>query len=163
MPGTPFAEEAQLSPSSAVPPRRKSKNRATGSYPLTCYISNSTTRLVLGLQRLWPTPSCLRLGGSPVVLPTDVPPRREDSRLGLKIDVGRPVVDLVVNPTGSLEGRLVDRLFSGGMKPMYHRPPLLKKWRGGLCLFPPSRLQYSARHMLYACVCSRRLLRIVQN
>jgi hypothetical protein len=73
--------------------------------------------------------------------PLASPPRPEDSRL--KIDVERPVVDLVVNPTGSLEGRLARRLFSGGMKPTYHRPPLLKKWKGGLCLFPPSRSQYS--------------------
>jgi hypothetical protein len=92
------------------------------------------TRLVLGLQRLWPTPSCLRLDGSSVVLPTGVPPRREDSRL--RFDVERPVFDLVVNPTGSLEGRLVRRLVSGGVKPMYHCPPLLKQWKGGLSLFP---------------------------
>jgi hypothetical protein len=51
---------------------------------------------------------------------------------GLKIqdsiktqDSRSPVVDLVVILTRSLEGRLVRRIVSGGMKPMYHHPPLL--------------------------------------
>jgi hypothetical protein len=70
-----------LSPSSTAPPRPKSRNKATGSRPLICFTSNLTTRLVRRSPRLWRTSSFSRLGGSPVILPTGVIPRPEDSKL----------------------------------------------------------------------------------